>query len=136
MFLLTIALRVFTLMEFVVQRQLQEQPQGLRGLYDGNPKRATHRPTAERLLAAFCNITLYHYRDGTFEITPLDDLQKNILSLMAVPQSVYNLTTGVPPELRFDDRNRRPPKDRFNALLSFGYALLIKDVMTGNWRRC
>lgn len=92
MFLLTIALRVFTLIEFVVQRQLQGQPQGLMGLYDGNPKRTTHRPTAERLLAAFCNITLYHYRDGTFEITPLDDLHKKILSLMAVPQSVYHLT--------------------------------------------
>jgi CRISPR-associated protein Cas1 len=36
---------------------------------------------------------------------------------------------GVPPELHFDHRNRRPPKDRFNALLSFGYALLIKDMM-------
>ncbi|MDZ7996045.1 MAG: CRISPR-associated endonuclease Cas1 [Nostoc sp. EfeVER01] len=24
---------------------------------------------------------------------------------------------------------RRPPKDRFNALLSFGYALLLKDVI-------
>jgi CRISP-associated protein Cas1 len=35
----------------------------------------------------------------------------------------------VPPELHFSHRNRRPPKDRFNALLSFGYALLIKDVM-------
>lgn len=32
-------------------------------------------------------------------------------------------------ELHFANRNRRPPKDRFNALLSFGYALLIKDVM-------
>jgi CRISP-associated protein Cas1 len=31
--------------------------------------------------------------------------------------------------LRFQGRNRRPPKDRFNALLSFGYALLLKDVM-------
>ncbi|MEW5859233.1 MAG: type I-MYXAN CRISPR-associated endonuclease Cas1 [Cyanobacteriota bacterium] len=39
------------------------------------------------------------------------------------------IAQGVPPELRFDHRNRRPPKDRFNALLSFGYALLIKDVM-------
>jgi len=39
------------------------------------------------------------------------------------------ITEGVPPEFRFEDRNRRPPKDRFNALLSFGYALLIKDVM-------
>lgn len=28
-----------------------------------------------------------------------------------------------------DGRNRRPPKDRCNALLSFGYALLHKDVM-------
>jgi CRISP-associated protein Cas1 len=33
------------------------------------------------------------------------------------------------PELRFDGRNRRPPQDRVNALLSFGYAMLLKDVM-------
>jgi CRISPR-associated protein Cas1 len=31
---------------------------------------------------------------------------------------------GVPEELRPDGRNRRPPRDRFNCLLSFGYALL------------
>lgn len=31
--------------------------------------------------------------------------------------------------LRFSGRNRRPPKDCFNALLSFGYALLYRDVM-------
>lgn len=35
----------------------------------------------------------------------------------------------VPAEMRFVGRNRRPPKDRFNCLLSFGYALLLKDVM-------
>ncbi|WP_460205019.1 CRISPR-associated endonuclease Cas1 [Scytonema sp. NUACC21] len=35
----------------------------------------------------------------------------------------------IPQELRFSDRNRRPPKDRFNSLLGFGYALLMKDVM-------
>lgn len=28
-----------------------------------------------------------------------------------------------------DGRSRRPPADRFNALLSFGYALLLKDVV-------
>jgi CRISPR-associated protein Cas1 len=39
------------------------------------------------------------------------------------------LTEDVSENLRFAGRNRRPPKDRFNALLSFGYALLIKDVM-------
>ena len=31
--------------------------------------------------------------------------------------------------LRFDGRNRRPPRDRMNALLSFGYALLYRDVL-------
>jgi CRISP-associated protein Cas1 len=41
------------------------------------------------------------------------------------------LLKDVPPELRFSHRNRRPPKDRVNALLSFGYALLLKDVMNG-----
>jgi len=34
----------------------------------------------------------------------------------------------LPPELQFQDRSRRPPTDRVNALLSFGYALLIGDV--------
>ena len=34
------------------------------------------------------------------------------------------LTDKTPAELRFSGRSRRPPRDRFNALLSFGYALL------------
>ncbi len=36
---------------------------------------------------------------------------------------------SVPVEMRFSGRNRRPPRDRFNALLGFGYSLLLKDVM-------
>lgn len=39
------------------------------------------------------------------------------------------LAEGVPPEMRSSGRSRRPPKDRFNALLSFGYALLHRNVM-------
>lgn len=39
------------------------------------------------------------------------------------------ISPDAPQEIVFSDRNRRPPKDRFNALLSFGYSLLIKDVM-------
>ena len=31
--------------------------------------------------------------------------------------------------LRFNGRNRRPPRDPINALLSFGYALLYRDVL-------
>lgn len=39
------------------------------------------------------------------------------------------ISDDAPREMIFNDRNRRPPKDRFNCLLGFGYALLLKDVM-------
>jgi len=51
--LLSIALRVLTLLEFVVRRGLAAEETTLSGLYASNPKRETARPTAERLLAAF-----------------------------------------------------------------------------------
>ncbi len=91
MFLLTIALRCFTLIEFQVRRQLQTQQDEIAGLYAGNPKRKTQRPTAEQLLAAFEGITFYHHRDGTSEITPLNDLQRRILELMKLPETIYAL---------------------------------------------
>jgi transposase len=94
MFLLTIALRVFTLIDFVVQQELQTHQKSLPGLYAGNPKRATARPSAELLLAAFDGITLYFLKDGTVEVTPLNHLQKTILALMRVPLDIYQLTGG------------------------------------------
>ena len=36
----------------------------------------------------------------------------------------------VPTEFRFSARTRRPPRDRFNAMLSFGYTLLLYDFYT------
>lgn len=91
MFLLNIALRVFTLMEFVVRQALQQTQKPLSGLYDGNPKRKTARPSAEQMLKAFCNLTLYFFPDSTIFITPINDLQKQILSLMKMPESLYLL---------------------------------------------
>lgn len=89
MFLLTIALRVFTLMEFVVRRQLRQSQSSLAGLYDGNPKRSTDRPTAEQMLKAFRNLTLYIERDGKTEISCLNEVQQQILRLMNIPESIY-----------------------------------------------
>ncbi len=37
---------------------------------------------------------------------------------------------GVDERMRPAGRSRRPPRDRCNALLGFGYALLLKDVMS------
>jgi CRISPR-associated protein Cas1 len=36
---------------------------------------------------------------------------------------------NIPQDLHPNGRNRRPPLDRYNALLSFGYSLLLKDVL-------
>lgn len=92
MLLLGIALRVLTLMEFVVRRTLQVHHEELAGLYDGNPRRSTPRPTAEKLLLAFRDITLYRHHWGTHmeqEITPLSPLQVRILEVMDIPQTIY-----------------------------------------------
>lgn len=62
-------------------------------------------------------------------IASLLGLEGNLAALYfgALPQLISdNVALG----MRFQGRNRRPPKDRFNALLSFGYALLLKDVMS------
>jgi len=91
MFLLNIALRVFTLIEFVVRQVLQTTQESLAGLYDGNPKRKTSRPSAEQILKAFCNLTLYFLPDCTLLITPLNALQQQLLSLMKMPESLYQL---------------------------------------------
>ncbi|MEP0923436.1 type I-MYXAN CRISPR-associated endonuclease Cas1 [Leptolyngbya sp. ST-U4] len=61
-------------------------------------------------------------------LSSLLGLEGNLAALYfrALP---HLISEGVDPALRFDGRNRRPPKDRFNALLGFGYALLLKDIM-------
>jgi len=41
----------------------------------------------------------------------------------------FLLSDGIPDEMKPTGRSRRPPRDRFNALLSFGYALLYRSVM-------
>jgi hypothetical protein len=56
--LLSIALRVLTLLACVGRRPLATAGAKLAGLSAGNPRRATDRPTAERLLEALQDITL------------------------------------------------------------------------------
>jgi len=51
--LLTIGLRVLTLLELVIRSKLAEEEATIAGLYAGNPSRKTSRPTAEALFGAF-----------------------------------------------------------------------------------
>lgn len=97
--LLVIALRVLTLLEFVARRQLSQQAEPLQGLYAGNPKRAAPKPTGERLLQAFDDITLYSVTDDqqtTYQVTPLSALQRRILGLLGIPESVYTSLAHLP----------------------------------------
>ena len=90
--LLSIGLRVLTLLEYVVRRQLAAQGEKLAGLYAGNAKRETDRPTAERLLEAFQEMTLTVV-EGTTQIyrhlTVLSPLHVRILELLGFSAHVY-----------------------------------------------
>jgi transposase len=90
--LLSIGLRVLTLLEYVVRRQLAAQGEKLAGLYVGNATRETARPTAERLLEAFQEMTLtvVEVANQTYRhLTVLRPLQVRILELLGFSSQVY-----------------------------------------------
>lgn len=98
--LLSLALRILTLIEFQVRQGLQTQQETLSGLYPGQPTRTTDHPTTERLLRAFQGVTLsiidlpgQHIR----HVTPLSLLQNRILQLLRFSDSIYTELAQLPP---------------------------------------
>ncbi len=90
--LLTIGARVLTLIEYVVRRSLQKDQAKLKGLHRENPKKQTDMPTSERLLKNFSDINLTFLKSQgvvTRSMTPLTDLQQEILKRLGVKCSVY-----------------------------------------------
>jgi transposase len=91
--LLSIALRVLVLMQFVVRRNLQQAAATLKGIYPGQPGRQTAQPTTEMMLWALRGVTLSRLTiDGArlYHLTPLNAIQKRILALMEVPLEIYH----------------------------------------------
>ena len=91
--LLSIALRVLVLMQFVVRRNLRQASATLKGIYPGQPGRQTAQPTTEMMLGALRGVTLSRLTiDGKriYHLTPLNAVQKRILVLMEVPIESYN----------------------------------------------
>jgi len=89
--LLTLAARLLAVAEYRVRSQLAETGESLRGLYAGQPQRATARPTTERLLQAFQNLTLTitMARQPVRHLTPLSPLQTRILALLDLSPVLY-----------------------------------------------
>ena len=101
MHLLSLGLRILTLIEFIVERQLNEQGETLHGLFPGNPKRATARPTTERILKAFKPITLTIMKVSDQEyghVSPLNALQQKILQLLELLPDIYASLESSPTE--------------------------------------
>jgi transposase len=95
--LLTIGLRVLTLLEFTVRRRLATQHKKLAGLYAGNSKRSTARPTAEALLEAFKEIILTMTTTGgriQRHLTLLSNIQQQILALLDFRLDIYTRLTA------------------------------------------
>ncbi|MDF1514013.1 MAG: transposase [Anaerolineae bacterium] len=105
--LLALGLRVLTALEFTVRQGLAQEEATLAGVFKGNPTRATARPTAERCLEAFDNITLSIVTIGDQvhrHLTPLSELQIRILSLLHLSRNPYLAFLSFEPTLNISER--------------------------------
>jgi transposase len=94
--LLTIGLRVLTVLEYAIRQQLAADQAAVAGLYAGQPKRTTARPTAERVLEAFGDLTLTIVGlagQVIRHLTPLSALQQRLLVLAGLDPVCYERLT-------------------------------------------
>jgi transposase len=91
-YLLSVALRVLTLVEWVVREGLRKEDAVLRGLYAGQPGRKTARPSTELLLAAFATVRVSVVEVGGqihVLLAGVTELQRRLLSLLNMPPDLY-----------------------------------------------
>jgi transposase len=92
--LLTLGVRVLTVMEFVVRQSLQRDQDKLPGLHPENKQKRTDKPTAERLLKAFSKVSLTLIQTTAGEVilrqvTPLSVVQEEIVKRLGLSPSLY-----------------------------------------------
>lgn len=92
--LLSLGVRLLTLIEIVSRRNLERRGEKLTGLYEGNPKQQTDQPTAIRLLRAFRHlerVCVHGAEQSLCYITPLSPLQRQILAILELSDSIYQV---------------------------------------------
>ena len=88
--LLTIGARLLALGDYLARQALAKEGSQLRGVYAGDPRRGTPRPTTERMLKAFAGIDLLILPNQTqCFLTQLSDVQERILALLDLPVSLF-----------------------------------------------
>jgi len=93
-YLLTLGVRVLTVMEFTLRRSLQKDQAKLPGLHPENRHKCTDKPTAERVLKAFSKVTLTLIKDTAGRevgrwLTPLSSVQQDILKRLGLEADLY-----------------------------------------------
>jgi transposase len=90
--LLSMAVRLLTLLEWQVRTKLQESGQTLTGFYPGQPGRQARRPGAEMLLKVFRGISLSVVEMAgqvSLHLTALTPLQERLLTLWDLPTDLF-----------------------------------------------
>ena len=93
-YLLTLGVRVLTVMEFALRQSLQNDHAKLPGLHPENKTKMTDTPTAERILKAFSDVSLTIIKQTAGEdilrrLTPLSGVQETILECLGLDISLY-----------------------------------------------
>jgi transposase len=92
--LLTLGVRVLTVLEFVLRRSLESEHAKLPGLHPENKQKMADKPTAERILQAFRKMSLTIIKNGAGEeilrrLTPLSGGQEAILQRLGLGTNLY-----------------------------------------------
>jgi transposase len=93
LWLLTLALRMLTLTEYRLRTALAERDEVIAGLNPASRNQTTRRPTTERVLAAFANLTVTTVLSdapGERYLTPLNATQRQLLILLKLPADLYD----------------------------------------------
>jgi len=102
--LLSLALRILTLTEWVVRERLRQTGEKLRGVYAGQAGRKTATPSAELLLEAMktISISIIEVSDQQYVLlSPLTEVQKKLLTLWGLPANLYeNVIRNFPKSAR------------------------------------
>ena len=91
-YLLSLALRVLTLVEWVVRERLRKEGAKVQGVYAGQPGRKTARPSAELLLGVMETISVSVVEvNGQMHalLSPLTEVQRRLLALWDLPPDLY-----------------------------------------------
>ena len=91
-YLLSLALRVLTLVEWVVRARLHQEGSKVQGIYAGQPGRQTARPSAELLLEAMktISVSVVEVNGRTHALlSPLTEVQERLLELWNLPSDLY-----------------------------------------------